>query len=141
MFQFCHKALVNVTGSKVLIGTFDFAIKLKNSHPEMLKSFADFLMTVLLIALWIYIFQFYVTLTSHQQKSGAPSRISAYNVWRFLDSEVSCFLSSPIACVACERPELLKTEITGGRRRFCCASKLFEVPMVCTTAKDLQTIL
>ena len=32
------------------MGTFDFAIKLKNSHPEMLKSFDDFLMTVLLIA-------------------------------------------------------------------------------------------
>ena len=31
------------------IGTFDFATKLKNSHPEMLKAFADFLMTVLLI--------------------------------------------------------------------------------------------
>ena len=29
--------------------TIDFAIKLKNSHPEMLNAFADFLMIVLLI--------------------------------------------------------------------------------------------
>ena len=36
------------------------------------------------------------------------------------------FLSSPIACVACERTELLRTEIAGGRLFFfCCASKLF----------------
>ena len=36
----------------------------------------------------------------------------------------SLFLSSPIECVACERTELLRTEIGGGRRRFF-ASKLF----------------
>ena len=34
---------------EVWIGTFDFSIKLKNSHPEMLNAFAHFLMTVLLI--------------------------------------------------------------------------------------------
>ena len=32
----------------ILIGTFDFAIKLKNSQPTFLNSFAAFLMTVLL---------------------------------------------------------------------------------------------
>ena len=35
------------------------------------------------------------------------------------------FLSSPIACVACERTELLRTEISVRRRFFCCPSKLF----------------
>ena len=36
------------TLAEVWIGTFDFSIKLGNSQPKMLNSFADFLMTVLL---------------------------------------------------------------------------------------------
>ena len=37
----------------IWIGTFDFSIKRENSHPEMLNSFADFLMTVLLNIIFI----------------------------------------------------------------------------------------
>ena len=36
----------------------------------------------------------------------------------FLNQLIMIFLSSPIACVACERTELLRTEIGGGGRHF-----------------------
>ena len=45
-------------------------------------------------------------------------------IWLYIPyTLLSGFLSSPIACVACERTELLRTEITGGGRRFCLFSE------------------
>ena len=70
----------------------------------------------------------------HPNTQGSIIRQSHYREvprWRFL--------SSPIACVACELTELLRTEISGGGRRcrFCCASKLFQNSLALVTLLKL----